>query len=934
MIVSTVRRARLLVGTALLLAPAAAFAGDVTGSVADASGTRILQGAQIELVELGRTAQVDGNGQYRIADVPAGTYTLRATYVGAAPVVETITVPASGTLTEDILLGNAGSDILVMGQRANLLGALSRQRSADGVESVLTRDAVGQFPDQNVAESLRRLPGINILNDQGEGRFVSVRGLDPNLNAASINGVRVPAPESDVRSVALDVVSSDQIESIEVKKSLTPDMDADTIGASIEIHTTSAFDRKKDLLTGKIEGSYNDKRDSFTPKADVDFSTKLADNFGISGGFSYYKREFSTDGIEAGGWNSTEDGVVYVEEPEYRDYDVDRKRINGSLSFDYKPSDTTTLYLRGIYSQFDDQETRSRLAFVFDGEPNAAEGDTVHFSDADDRIEVRRDLKDRFERQRIRSITLGGETDTGDWKLDYAAAWAKSSEYENGSLDPTRFRARFEDQGVELDYHYDPRKPFFDVTSGADLFLDPTQYEFNRIERTALSDSVDEEYSVHADIGRTFAATGGEFTIQGGVKARWRDKSYDFNLDYFGDYNGDFTLADVLGHQSYSYFDIEPLPDRDAIRDFLAANGGNFEHDPAEEGYNSAISDYDAKEDILAGYLLGRWDSPSLRVIGGVRVERTRNELNGFLVSQYDEPEDGPCGDITCVDPNRFKRSYTDWMPSVNVRYAAGEGLVLRAAAYKSLVRPNLKDLAPRFTINEDLEAEFGNPYLKPYSAWNFDASAEYYFQRDGAISANFFHKRIKDFIFTNTFDGGPNDPYGGVYNGVTYTEADIPQNGDTANVTGAEFSYSQVLSFLPAPLDGLLVNFNYTYTDATGRLPDGRKIALPSSSKNTFNAVLGYEKGPLSLRAAGTFRDTYLDEVGSQADEDRYVDNHFQLDLSAKFRITKGIQLFADWINVNNAPYFAYQNYGGAKRLLQYEEYSWTAKGGVKVTF
>src|SRR5690606_11901920 len=135
----------------------------------------------------------------------------------------------------------------VVGQSASLASSLSRKRAADGVEDVLTRDAVGQFPDQNVAESLRRVPGINILNDQGEGRFVSVRGLDPELNAASINGTRLPAPESDVRSVALDVVAAELIESIEIKKSLTPDMDADTIGASIEINTVSAFDRKKDL---------------------------------------------------------------------------------------------------------------------------------------------------------------------------------------------------------------------------------------------------------------------------------------------------------------------------------------------------------------------------------------------------------------------------------------------------------------------------------------------------------------------------------------------------------------------------------------------------------------------------------------------------------------------------------------------------------------
>src|SRR3546814_319273 len=204
--------------------------------------------------------------------------------------------------------------MLVIGQAANQASALSRQRAADGVENVLTRDAIGQFPDQNVAESLRRLPGVNVLDDQGEGRFVSIRGLDPELNASSVNGVRLPAPESDVRSVALDVISSDIIESIEVKKSLTPDMDADAVGGSIKIKTTSAFDRKKDLFAVKAEGSYNDLTESVSPKGSVDFSKKLGDNFGIAGGLSFYRRKFATNNQEVDGWDTTDDGLVRSEE--------------------------------------------------------------------------------------------------------------------------------------------------------------------------------------------------------------------------------------------------------------------------------------------------------------------------------------------------------------------------------------------------------------------------------------------------------------------------------------------------------------------------------------------------------------------------------------------------------------------------------------------
>ena len=295
--------------SALALAAAPAIAGDVTGTITDSENTVALQSAVVRIPELGRQAVSQSDGSFRIGDVPAGTYTIEARYVGADVVSQTITVPEDGAVVSDFALSSvAGNQILVIGQAANQANALSRKYASDTVSDVLTRDAIGQFPDQNVAESLRRLPGINVLNDQGEGRFVSVRGLDPSLNATSINGVRVPAPENDIRAVALDVVASGVIESIEVKKSLTPDMDADTIGASIEINTVNAFERRTNLLTLSAEGSYNEYSDKVRPKLGADFVYKISDNFGVSGGISYYNRFFESDNIEADGWEE-DDGL-------------------------------------------------------------------------------------------------------------------------------------------------------------------------------------------------------------------------------------------------------------------------------------------------------------------------------------------------------------------------------------------------------------------------------------------------------------------------------------------------------------------------------------------------------------------------------------------------------------------------------------------------
>lgn len=926
-------RSRILIGTALSLAtalPSAALASDIVGSVTDATDTRALQGAQLRIVELGRTTEASRDGSFRFTDVPGGTYTLEARYSGAEARTQTVTVPETGSVTANVALGTDGT-ILVIGQAANLSSSLSRQRAADGVESVLTRDAIGQFPDQNVAESLRRLPGVNILADQGEGRFVSVRGLDPELNAASINGVRVPAPESDVRSVALDVVAAELIESIEVKKTLTPDMDADTIGASIEINTTSAFDRRKDLLSVKLEGSYNNYADALTPKGSLDFSTRITDNFGIAGGISYYRRKFETDNIEGADWTVSDDGIAYAEEVQYRDYDVERERLGGSLSFDFRASDTTKLYARGLYSKFTDHEYRGDVIFIMSGDPVAAQSgpDSAYFQDSDGRIEVRRRMKDRYEEQEIKSVTLGGETVTGPWKLTYSAAWAEASELEDGSVDPTRFRARFQNNGVNVNFDYsDPRRPLFDVSGNTARFLDPTRYGFNELEHTILSDSKDREWTLRGDLSREFALDNASFTVQGGVKSRWREKSYDFNVNVYEGYDGSYTLADVLGGQTYRVQNLGPLPSQTLPTQFFNSNLANFELDQGATLFDSASSDYAIDEDILAGYLLGRYDRSGLRVIGGVRVERTKNDIRGFLIDEDDA--------VNPITPTRFTRNYTDWLPSLAVRYDASRDMVLRFGASKSLVRPKLSRLAPRFTINEDREAEFGNPDLKPYSAWNLDLSAEWYFAKNSALTAGVFWKSVQDFIVeVRDFDGGT------AY-GVDYAQSLTFQNGETAKIKGLEISFAHQFKSLPSPFDGLLFNANYTYTDAKGTIiaydgddnPYTRDISLPASSKHTFNVALGYEKGPLSLRAAGTYRDKYLDELGGAAEEDRIVDQHFQLDLSAKYRITKGVRLFAEWVNVTDAPYFAYQNFAGAKRILQYEKYSWTAKFGVAASF
>ena len=192
------------------------------------------------------------------------------------------------------------------------------------------------------------------------------------------------------------------------------------------------------------------------------------------------------------------------------------------------------------------------------------------------------------------------------------------------------------------------------------------------MESTDLSDSQDEEYALKLDLGRRMAMASGEFTVQAGVKSRWRDKTYDKTVSFYE--NDDFTLADALGlGQTYRLTDISPVADYTAGSRFFRANFGSFELQELDSIFDSAVEDYAVSEDVLAGYVLGRWDSSMLRVIGGVRVERTRNDIAGNLVEYLDEIEDEATGEVVreeqvVITPLAFERDYTDWLPSLNLR--------------------------------------------------------------------------------------------------------------------------------------------------------------------------------------------------------------------------------------------------------------------------
>ncbi|MGI9271847.1 MAG: TonB-dependent receptor [Woeseiaceae bacterium] len=912
----------------LLLSPIVA-AQTVTGEVTDANSTIVFKGAAVSITELQRSTTTDDRGQFRITNVPAGEYTLVVSYIGAADKSVPITVTDSGLALGAITISGTEGDleeIITYGQAAALAGALSQERSAENLVSVLDSDAMGQFPDQNVAESLKRLSGVTVENDQGEGRYVVIRGMDPDLNATSINGLRASAAEPR-RAMQLDVIPSDVLDGLEIHKTLTADMDGDAIGGSINVKTLSAFSRKGAYLKARAEASENGLSDEWGPKLSVAgsniFDLASGKRLGVAAAISFHDRDLLIDNNEMDDWEVAANGSDYSEEFQPRLYQVGRERIGGVLNLDLDVSDSTRLYAYTLYSKFTDTELRNRISAGLDGLDEATVTDTLaSYSE----VEIERDTKGRDRRGQIAetlSISLGSETQLDDWLVETQFGYSYGRERTPDQVSGT-WVAEFEsgDGNITagmpvLTLDRSNRRTPIIQTDFESVLLDPSLYELDELElfkeeNEDTSTSIALDFSRDTDFG----------SMKFGAKMRWREKKTNEDAEI---YSGDGTvfLSDALlpnGGSVYGFpTPMDPVPDNRIERDILASGTG-IDIEDLDSEIDSNVADFVFDEDVLAAYGMATWDGDRSSITLGVRVESTDLDNRGNIVEIIEEDQNGPGNppeDQVVITPISATNSYTDVLPSANIRFEFSERLVGRASVFRSVVRPRVEEVALRVEI-EDGEGELGNPDLDPFRAWNVDASLAFYPTDLSVVSFGVFYKQIEDFIFVQQIDDYD-------FLGTTLDEASIALNGEDATALGFEFNYQQHFGFLSPPFDGLILGFNYTYVDAEADTGD-RKVDMPKQSANIANAMIGYEKGGFDFRLAMKYRDAYIDEL-VDPDYDRFTADHTQLDLTAKYRFSDSWLVYAEVSNIGDEPEHYYA--GNKRRLYQYDEFgTFTAIG------
>lgn len=901
--------------------------GTIAGTVYDQQKLA-LPAAIVQIESLGIGVIADEYGNFSLGNVPKGSYEVKASYLGYEPMVQSVSLTAENPNTSINFSFTApitvGDEIIIFGDRLKgQAKALNQQKNNLNITNIVSSDQIGRFPDANIGDAMKRIPGITVAYDQGEARFGLIRGIEPHYNSVMINGERVPSAEGDKRAVQLDLIPSDMIQTIEVNKAVTPDMDADALGGAVNLVTRAAPNGLR--VSATAASGYNFLAQKPMAIGGLVIGNRFLDNkLGVIVSASYHNHQLGSDNSE-GEWAEDDNGNFYVAEWDIRRYDIQRVRRSGSVSLDFTPAEGHIITLRSMYNWRDDWENRYRTRYKLD-EPN--EQGIV------EETEIRRQTKGgigndrvdnrRLEDQRTNSTQLAGKHQFGQLNLNWSATYSQASEKRPNER---YIEWRVKDIPVQTDIS-NPEAPMFDAVNADDVALG--NYGLREItEENQFTQ--EQDFNARVDLELPLLSEG-DYKNKLKFGARLRTKSKERENDFFeyapineddfaslagvpnedvskdnylaGDYqSGTFATSGFLGSlnlEDASAFEKVDLPEEYA--------GGNFT----------------ANETVSGGYLMLTQNlGQRLLAIAGLRIEHTQVNYSGNQVTIDDNG--------IVVTPTSGTSSYTNILPGLHLKYTASDHTIFRAAWTNTLARPNYIDLVPyRELNNEDNELSEGNPDLKPVTSMNFDLMAEHYFTSVGLLSGGVFYKDIENFFYTPAVDD-----YLDPVSGNTFDEYVQPQNGSDATLFGFEFAFQRQLDFLPGALKGLGVYANYTFTSSTANIPDRTEaITLPGSARHLMNGSLSYENKKLVLRLSVNYSSPFLDADGLDLTEnlERYYDEVLYLDFNGSYAVNPNIRFFVEGNNLTNQPLRFYA--GDPSRTYQAEFYNSRFSAGLKFDF
>ena len=891
-----------------------------------------------------------------------------AAFAGSAAGAQIVTADAAATEDAEIIV--SGSRPIRESQEA----ALKIQKESLSLVSVISADAVGRLPDQNVAQAVSRLPGIAVQRDQGQARAISIRGAPLNWTTLSFDGINIISPEG--RRARFDSIPSAIASQIVVRKAVTPDMTSETIAGNVNVVTRSPFDYAG--LHVALRGGIGtvDLGDGGEYEATGVLSNRWETGIGEIGALisgSYYSREMATDNFETD-WETVSRDLrpatagdnprVWARETENKLYRLTRRNYSVSGRLEWKPDSDNTIFATSIYSAFTDDELRSNYIFDFDDQegrvpnlttpcttPPVLAPNTTGYADVCagntpfmgtvHGIDINSNLLAREFLQSVFVNTIGGDHQFDDWKVSWRGNYSRSV---NDRSAPAQLN--YDSPGFGTNGATATSRPsvFYDLTdpqlSKVELYrtlraadgtlsrgsrviaIQDFPLALSRVRSTRARDTTD-AYSARLDISRDTSLFGDtRFTFGGQYDNRVKEV--------------DENILDVSSAAIFAATGTPLLPTAVNISEPYKGKlplGYSFPYfskalitnivDQVDQIADFTFVNanfYKVRETVYSGYAMGLTTFDWGNVVYGVRVEHVKNSAEAFAA----------------VGRLRVDSDFTAAYPSMHVNWNLSDEHKLRLSLNTGAARPDYPVLRPNFTFNDgNMTVSGGNPDAVPERTRGVDLYYEFYPAMGGFISAGIFYKHARDVLFSNTRQFNSDVLNTGGVDRSDYILSSII-NGGTGYIYGAEAAFQMQIDDVTRDagfFGGFGIQTNVTFNKSEATTPDGRKVRFPGTSDFVANVGPYYEKYGFSARVSYQIRTNWIDGLGTAENGgDIFWALDDELDVSARYAITPNFEVYMDLSNLLDGPGRRFA--GTDARTIERETFGRRYTGGVRLTF
>ncbi len=882
----------------------------------------------------------------------------------AAPAGGDVTTVAGTTDTAQIGANDEGAEIVVTGLRRSVQGAQAIKRDSDQILDAVVAEDIGKLPDNNAAEALARITGVQVSRSQDEANGVSVRGL-PDVTT-TFNGRELYTAEG--RQVAFQDFPAASLAGIEVYKSTTADLVEGGIAGLVNVRSRRPFDLEGFQIAGAIRGIYGNQARKVDPQGSLLISDRFDTSIGEFGALinvSYTQTNYLTSAR----WDSGDVQAPNAEQPVTtpgvgRDFRIPesvgifynrgkRWRPSVNTSLQWRPSNTVELYLEGLYQGYRGRESNDELAIrLKNGNPTLSNivldendpGKVKSLTVSNGQGSIGTDLFRGVPHSTTNTyqFATGGKIEFGQATLTTDLAYTDTRNYftDYGFDFAAREPATAD---IEFDIDHDYGGVEFSLP-GFDL-ADPNNYVIRGIFdrrregrgsgwqwRNDLTLDVDVAGIDKIQFGTRYTTRKSTFadgTRYANIRAQ-RVPLLDAPIGEGGLIDPGFRGSDAQPtRQWYAPVAGDIFGNIDALRKFAQdrlriSNLGNADQQP--EVWDPALPVYttqfraDEKSYAVYGQVHYTFDVAGIPLDGvvGTRIVNTTIGTTG---------QGSVDGVPNVVDDSK---NYLDILPNVSLRARLTEKLQFRASATETRTRPTFSQTNPAFLLSRDAvnlgdyNGSSGNIDLAPIQSKNYDASLEWYFSRTGSLTGAVFRRKLRGFISNyTTFQD---------VSGFGNIRVTRPENAGEGRIQGAELAFTTFFDFLPGFLSGFGTQLNGTYLDGEQALPNvlgeqGRRVRVPNTSKWTYNANLLYEKGPISVRLAYNYRTDWVNFYNNTESEaavaGEFTKATSRLDFSASVTPVEYLTVTIDATNLTGVPFQNVRNFSDTQsypRDVRYE--------------